>query len=157
MLKIDKKHYKYIGIGVVALILMGMVFHSMTAARERKEREEVLANSEVISGGGDNSGGGGGTFNPKPYTDRLLSDFKAYTADTQLYDELIKLDDNKIRAIWSDWDSRLKNMEGNPQKTKTLALALYDAYWPTRAFSFGWDWTYHAKKFYDKMKTIGLH
>ena len=154
-----KKMLIYGGVAIALLVLVVIIANTIKAAKDAKkeqdEREQTLADSEQISVQ-IAQGNPANNFNPKPYTDRLNSDFNAMTADTSLYAELILLDDNQIRAIWKDWEDRYKKEPTNNQKGKTLGLALYDAYWFTRSYTFGWDWTYHAKKFYDKLKAIGL-
>jgi len=145
-----KKMLMYVGIAAAVVVLVIIIYNAMKAKKEKDDRDKTLADSEIISeqlSQGQPITG----FNPKPYTDRLNSDFGAYTADTSLYDELMTLNDAQIRAIWKDWEDRYKKQAGKP-----LGLALYDAYAFTRGFTFGWDWTYHAKKFYDKLKAIGL-
>jgi hypothetical protein len=120
-------------------------------SRKKKQEEETrtatVANSEAISQGA-------GTFNPKPFAERIKSDIGAYTADTGLYDEMIKLNSPDVRAIWQYYDTNLKDKD--PEKGKTMGLAIYDSYAFTRSFTFGWDWEYHAKLFYDRLNALGL-
>lgn len=153
-MKLKKTDY-YI-LGAAAIFVLYYIYKKRKTAIDAKtEREETIRISEQIESGGNGTGTGTGTaFNPKPYADKLKSDFGAYTADTTLYDELNKLSNSEIRQIWTYYDERLKNSD--PQKGKTLGLALYDAYSFTRSFTFGWDWTYHAKLFYDRLNQIGL-
>jgi hypothetical protein len=150
-MKIKQEYYF---LGAAAIIFIYYIFSRRKAAAEaEKEREETIRISEQISTE-ISTGGNSASFNGKPFAEKLKSDFAAYTADTALYDELLKLKDSEIRSIWLAYDERLKNSE--PQKGKTLGLALYDSYSFTRSFTFGWDWTYHAKPFYDKLIQLGL-
>lgn len=145
-MKIRKQDYI---IYIAAAVVIYLVYRKMqTDKKTKEERNETLQISEQISEQQP------GAFNPAPWGQRLKSDFGSYTADTALYEELMKLSDQEIRQIWEYYDVRLKAQD--PQKGKTLGLAVYDAYSFTRSFTFGWDWTYHAKLFYDRLKTIGL-
>lgn len=138
---------------VLGVVILLAILYALDQKKQKKERDDILANSLAITNPG--SPGSAGTVNNlmavRPYTDKLYTDFNAYSADTYLYDELMTLDNEAIRNIWLDWDQRYRAETG-----KTLSLALYDAYSFTRCCSFGWDWTYHAKPFHDKLKSMGL-
>lgn len=135
---------------IAVVILIIVIFYFVQSAKKKKEREDILQNSIAIT-----NPGAGGTVNNllsiRPYTDRIAMDLEAYSADTALYDELVELDNESIRNIWLDWDQRYKSIGGQP-----LAAAVYSGYSFTRCCTFGWDWTYHAKLFHDRLKQIGL-
>jgi len=134
-------------IGAVVVAAVYLYLQNKKKKEAEAERATTIQNSEQISQGT-------GSFNPKPFAERIKSDLGAYTADTSLYEEMNKLNSPDIRAIWQYYDTNLKDKD--PEKGKTLGLAIYDSYAFTRSFTFGWDWDYYAGVFYNRLNALGL-
>jgi len=143
-----KKYLMYAGIAAAIIVLLVIISNAAKAAKDKKDKnnsdQEVLENSEIISGGGQP-----GVFLVRPYTDKIWNDLQSWNPDPDIYDELLDLTDENLRAIWTDWNKRYRA----EYKNRPLRDAIESGYYFS---AYTWAWKYHTKLFVDKLKAIGL-
>ena len=135
---------------LVALAIVILIGLSIGIASSAAQKAKVVDRGKDLAAGLGTDGKGG--FNPQPYTDSLYADcYDNYKCDTDLYDDLIKLSDENIKAIFLDWTKRYQSKKDN--KNRSLAKAIYYAY--TGLYP-QWTWGSYVQPFYDKLIALGL-
>lgn len=131
-------------IALALVILVGLsIGIATTATKKAKSDKRTL---DIAAGLGSDGQGG---FNPTPYTDSIFADlYVSYFADDDLYQNLIKMTDAEIRAIFLDWDKRYKSKKENGGKP--LATAIYSGSY--NALS----WYRFVGPFHAKLVALGL-
>lgn len=133
-------------IGVAIAIAIGLAIGiGVSASNRKKENDRTDA---IVAGQGDPTNEIAPGFNPRPFTDSIFADcYKSWYCDTNMYNNLKQMSDDKIRSIFKDWDERYKKDKENEGRTLGKAISY--------AYTYSLNWSYVAP-FHNKLIALGL-